>query len=836
MPKATQQRTTLTEADCAHLQRSHIPRDLAIRAGLFRVDSHEGAELIGQVNKKGAPRKNCAGIVFPYRLPEGSEAREYRLRRDSPEQDTSGKELDKYLAAPGRSNLFYFAPQAKAAWMWETTVPVVFVEGEKKTLALQRFFDERGEQVLVIGLSGVWNWKGTVGKTTSNNGARVSIKGPIKDFDLLDWKQRKVEIIFDADAKNNIAVVKARKALAVHLRKQGATVRMLEMPDFAETGCKGIDDLLGKHGAGFVADWLDRARANTKPDVVKIKIAGYTFLATEQGVTAQGLDEHDNAIGSPVAVCSPLCIKAITRDEHAANFGRLLEFTDPDGNEKQWAMPASLLSGDKATYEGYLRDQGVDIFNSKHLHTYLASKSDKRVLVVSRTGWHKGAFVFADECIGSDDGEEIFHQSSEGGNHLMRVAGTLADWQTNVACYCPGNSRLLLAVSAGFAATLLGKLKIESGGFHLRGISSTGKTTALLVGGSVWGGGSDKGFLRRYRATINGLEGVAASHNDALLCLDEIAEVDPWQAGETVYMLANGQGKIRLNKNISLRKPQEWQLLFLSSGEISLTDHLATVGKRVRGGMEVRLIDLPADAGQGFGAWEELHEFNSGKEFSDHLQEASKTHYGTAAREFIRRLIEQPADELREAWRAYKAYFLKTHCPPNAKEEVGRVCDRFALVAFAGEMASEAGITGWTASDFEAGTIGDATQAMAKLFLEWLGVRGTGRSDEEMAIQQVRLFLERYTDSRFRRLGSGDERTINDHAGYVERNNEGEITTWYILPEVFRAEVCKGYEVKQVAKMLQARGWLRTTHDLRCEKRTPEGKKKMYAITGIFTE
>lgn len=829
---AAQSAMTLTPADLADLGRSYITPAVTQAAGLYRVDSYDGAQLVGQLTKKNAPKKDCSGIVFPYRYPEDASVREVRLRRDNPEQDTNGKEIGKYLAPPGAANKFYFTPSARKAGQTDNAIPVAFVEGEKKALALQRFFDERGEQVLVIGLSGVWNWRGTIGKTANGNGARVAQKGPSPDFQLIEWQGRQVEIIFDADAVNNRQVKAARKALTVHLRKQGATVRILEMPDVAETNCKGIDDLLGAKGAEYVAAWIEQARTNAKPDVVKVKIAGYTFTANEQGVTAQGLDEHGNAIGSPVAVCSPLWIEAVTRDEHAANFGRLLRFIDPDNNEKQWAMPASLRSGDKAVYESYLLDQGVDIFHSKLLHTYLADKPTKRILVVSRTGWHMGAFIFADECIGSDDGEEIFHQSPEGSNHLLQAAGTLKQWKGNVARLCMGNSRLLLAVSAGFGATLLDKLQMESGGFQLRGGTSTGKTTALLVGGSVWGGGSDKGFLRRWRATINGLESVAASHNDALLCLDELAEVDPYQAGETAYMLANGQGKLRQTKSITLRKPLEWRTLFLSSGEISLADHLATVGKRVRGGMEVRLVDLPADAGQGFGAWENLHEFNSAKEFADHLREASKTYYGTAAREFIRQLIRQPENELRSAWQTFKTRFLKTHCPQDAKEEAGRVCDRFALLAFAGEMATEADITGWSE--------GNAASAMAKLFKEWLGTRGTGRSDEDAAIRQVRLFLEQHSDSRFRRLSGRDERTIINQAGYIERNDEGEITTWHILPEVFRAEVCKGYDVRLVASALKERGWLEATSDPKHlhQKRakTMDGLKWSYCILSKIQE
>ncbi|WP_457589305.1 DUF927 domain-containing protein, partial [Legionella pneumophila] len=48
---------------------------------------------------------------------------------------------------------------------------------------------------------------------------------------------------------------------------------------------------------------------------------------------------------------------------------------------------------------------------------------------------------------------------------------------------------------------------------------------------------------RLWRSTTNGLEGLAALHNDGLLILDELSQMDPREAGEAAYLLANGQGK-----------------------------------------------------------------------------------------------------------------------------------------------------------------------------------------------------------------------------------------------------------------------------------------------------
>jgi uncharacterized protein (DUF927 family) len=56
-----------------------------------------------------------------------------------------------------------------------------------------------------------------------------------------------------------------------------------------------------------------------------------------------------------------------------------------------------------------------------------------------------------------------------------------------VARHAVGNSRLALGLSLPFAGPALHLLGEESGGFHLVGGSSTGKTTVLFCGASAWG-------------------------------------------------------------------------------------------------------------------------------------------------------------------------------------------------------------------------------------------------------------------------------------------------------------------------------------------------------------
>lgn len=111
----------------------------------------------------------------------------------------------------------------------------------------------------------------------------------------------------------------------------------------------------------------------------------------------------------------------------------------------------------------------------------------------------------------------------------------------------------------GDAAPLIDPAGEDSGGFYLRGPSSCGETTALKLAASVWD--EPKADCRLWRATSNGLEGLAALHNDGLLILDELSQIDPKEAGENACLLANGRGKAR-----AARQSASWRLIFLSAG------------------------------------------------------------------------------------------------------------------------------------------------------------------------------------------------------------------------------------------------------------------------------
>ncbi len=155
---------------------------------------------------------------------------------------------------------------------------------------------------------------------------------------------------------------------------------------------------------------------------------------------------------------------------------------------------------------------------------------------------------------------------------------TLEEWKENICCYCEGNHILTLALTTSLSGILL-KFQdfINSTMINLTRKSSIGKTTALQVTASVWGG---ENFIKQWRTTSNALESVAAEHNHGLLILDELGQVSAEDVSQVFYMLGNEHGKQRMYSDTSLRKSKHWKIAILSSGEIGVADKIEEIGAK----------------------------------------------------------------------------------------------------------------------------------------------------------------------------------------------------------------------------------------------------------------
>ncbi len=533
--------------------------------------------------------------------------------------------------------------------------------------------------------------------------------------------------------------------------------------------------------------------------------AGGRFRLTDERLTFIGIDKDGTPL-PPRWISSPLYVVAKTRDAYSGEWGRLLEWKDDDGITHQWAMPLSLLQGDSSDVRRELARLGLSISPNRTARDLLTSylqvfPVEARARCVDKLGWYEDVFVTAGLCIGQTT-EKIVFQNTNAIEPALSSKGSVEEWRDSIGRLAAGNSRLVFAISTALAPALAKLVGEDSGGFHFRGASSSGKSTALKVAASVWG--NPQAYCRLWRSTANGLEGLAALHNDGLLILDELSQLDPREAGEAAYLLANGQGKTRASRSGTVRKSSQWSLFFLSAGEESLTALMAKSGQRSNAGQEIRLADIEADAGSNMGVFETIHDQLSPASMALSLKQYTSRHYGTIGMEWLNKVVAHRQKISRFVTDTIQN-FVDTVIQADATGQIIRVARRFALVAAAGELASRFGLTGWRE--------GEALEAAQKCFAAWLDAFGADGNREDRAIMaQVRAFFESHGASRFDSANHPNNEKIINRAGFYQTDNEG-LRIYMVLTEVYKNELCKGFDQRTVTRVLLQAGWLKPATD-----------------------
>jgi putative DNA primase/helicase len=422
-----------------------------------------------------------------------------------------------------------------------------------------------------------------------------------------------------------------------------------------------------------------------------------------------------------------------------------------------------------------LRDTGVSALqkHSKLIQAYLdgqhlrfgAEHPEHFWESVKTIGWHgEKTFVLPHEIIGLQS--KVWF-AGKGDVAEYGKKGTLETWRANVALPCRDNSYLMIGLSLSICGPLLELLAIPGIALHYYGDSTTGKSTALLVGASAWG--SPK-FLLTWNGTANGLESQAASRSSTLIPLDEshLAEVKHLDAA--IYLLLNGVSKNRMSRDAAAKAILRWLAVIFSSGERSTQAHLTTKTTEHKAGQGVRMIDMPVIAKAGLGLFDELNGWQSPKAFSEYLSAAAAQDYGLAGPAFIQYLINhRDSLDLRGRLASMNAAI---NDGDSLSAQEGRVLRSFALIALAGELAIEARIFPWNA--------GSVKSAAKKLFAIWRATQPQSATSREHAqiLKKISDFIEAHIDSRFSNInwtpsknkyGSVDEPpVVHNRAGYWE--------------------------------------------------------------------
>lgn len=516
-------------------------------------------------------------------------------------------------------------------------------------------------------------------------------------------------------------------------------------------------------------------------------------------------------------IATPVTVAARTTNSDDGSEGRFLRLLT-DSGPKEWIIPMEVFGGSGEDARRTLFGMGVIIALKKRgqFMEYLLDQRPAEVFATTcRPGWHEsGAFVLPGRTIGSD---KVRYQASAKGQNLFSVRGTLEGWKDQVAAKCEGNPVLTLAIGCALAGPLLSLVGVLGGGVHLVGDSSSGKSLAQLIGSSVWG---DPGiFAASWDMTKGGLEIEASSRNDTMLPLDEIKRADPKRVQEMAYSLANGQGKGTMTRDREARGKLSWRLLALSSGERTLSEHAAISGNAAHAGAELRMVDVNAGT-RTHRAFDELHGLE-GADFHRQLTVAVGANHGHIGPAFVEKLLasdDRPG--LLEDFAGIRAQFVEDNA------QAGRVADRFAVIALAGEMAIAYGLLPWTP--------GAALADCQLLYGEWLSRVGGGNAEDRQILAGILDFIDKHGSSRFSDVEDQmpDTKVFN-RAGYWEVVGTKRL---YLFNKSALTEAAHGHGLARVVKALEGAGALAKHDTDRDSRRTKKyrlpagGSARLYVI------
>lgn len=652
--------THLSPTDLNDLRRSGLSDSMIQDMCLESVDRNTLALRLERSDLESQE----SGFLIPYFTKSGEKTQSFncRLHIGVAKSDTDPTKRMKYCKPPRADNLVYFPPGFQA--LYDQYQYVIVTEGEKKAAkAVQEGFP-------CVAIGGVWNWFDNAMRNGEKlEGLKISYRTRPLDALLAMANEKKIILMFDSDAADNKQVNTALRVLSdALLYYTDGWVRGTWVPA-PELGTKyGIDDyLMLQNGIPDLRKMIDQELTKPTNYLTPLLKFVYGYSADNKPMhyivpnSAKGakIDVHQvikqvevkdgdgNAHIVPKTISStrvwvnrvvhsidddstmynmayiPLAINDI---RYMSGGSEVISLSGRNGGDLYSDRGAPILSKEKPLVE--------EFFHA--CQTYGVRQGVvKRVPGTRRRGWveHQQELLYLmpnrvfsriQTYASSSNDVPLLPIDSGPGDYLladsMRPGGDLAEWKSLMLHGVLPNTVPTLYMVAGLAG-LLRFWCPDSENFivHLYNDSSSGKTTALRAAAGLWGNPSR--LIDMWRTTDNGLEGRCLSRNDMCILLDEAGMVPNEDIiKNSVYMIGNGGEKMRANRDGGERRPRQFRLIALSTGERGLLR-----GER-HAGQEVRVLEIPTHVTGKF--WE--NSISCAAE-AEHLNAGLQQHFGFAA-------------------------------------------------------------------------------------------------------------------------------------------------------------------------------------------------------------
>ena len=382
----------------------------------------------------------------------------------------------------------------------------------------------------------------------------------------------------------------------------------------------------------------------------------------------------------------------------------------------------------------------------------------------------------------------INEDSSYVGALDLKPKGNLGNYLDDLREHVVPYKNISLAFALGVSSSIGAKLNMHYKDIntllvHLFAESTKGKSTAAMLAISVWGNPnlSGGGLYNTWNSTENALSTSLAGNYGIAYALDELSMSKIEDTTSLIYNLVGGKDKARLTKDIELRAAATWTTSIISTGEVSLLSKAKN-----NTGLDIRVLEL------GGIVWTE------DANHSDQVKALVNRNYGVFGADFVKRLIEFPADRLKEIFEEEREIFIQKVKEKNIQDDMlSRTSCKYAIVTLTIRLINSRYKDRGIILDIEG-----IRELLVDTEINSINRRGIKRKAEDWLIQ--------YIESNASKFKSGKETNTNvDYWGTRKEIPNGELEV-AILTNKFEEIMRKGKfeDTKVVLEQLKKEGKL----------------------------
>lgn len=380
-------------------------------------------------------------------------------------------------------------------------------------------------------------------------------------------------------------------------------------------------------------DWL----AQKPPQAVNGHVVPEHFVNDARGLQFATEDKNGDAQMTLISA-APIVLQNIYRDEQTSEKHSLLFTLKRKTGDVAINISCGELFGPRGM--SIMHERGAVIHEYDLFRRYVRETMDQHhanhspEVCFEQFGWKNDdtAFLFGDHLYTADavvpvtGSAEITRRA-----HMLGArSGDLATWTAAAnQLFAAGQEPQSFALLCSFAAPLMRFHAEDEGGAIVNLVSdrsSTGKTTSLEAGASVWGGLNGLKLTDEDTRVSRGL--LLGALGNLPCMFDELHNRDPDAIRQFCIMFTNGRDKLRATMDGRLRLPSgEWQTILILGSNLSLVDIMHS--KNPEEAQAYRVLEFITDSN-----------FDSNE--GDRLRRVMRANCGHAGHAYLRYIL-QPA-------------------------------------------------------------------------------------------------------------------------------------------------------------------------------------------------